>query len=217
VTVIHDEAALASTREQAWLLGAAAESGVRIIEVGDPRQSQAVGAGGLWPAIEIAVGERGGLVELSRIVRAKDAADRRDQARWRAGEHDHDQALAGYAARGRVVVEETQRQAEDRALDAAHADRGEGKTALVVIQTSNEQLDGLNARAQALRAQDGGVSGLRGMRGAPGTGRASTTTSGCWLAVARRAVRPASALTGSLPRPTSSISALIGLRPKRGR
>ena len=92
-------------------------------------------------------------MELSRIVRAKDAGDRRDQARWRAGEHD--QALAGYAARGRVLVENTQQQAEDLALEAAHADRREGKTALVVIQTSNEQLDGLNARAQALRAQDG--------------------------------------------------------------
>ncbi|MEO9118176.1 MAG: MobF family relaxase, partial [Solirubrobacteraceae bacterium] len=46
VTVIHDEAALASTREQAWLLEAVAESGARIIEVGDPRQSGAVGAGG---------------------------------------------------------------------------------------------------------------------------------------------------------------------------
>jgi len=153
VTVIHDEAALASTREQAWLLQAAAGSGARVIEVGDPRQSQAVGAGGLWPAIEAAASNQGGLVELSRIVRAKDAADRRDQAKWRAGEHD--QALQGYAARGRVVIEETQRQAEDQAIDAAHEDRREGKTALVVVQTSNEALDGLNARAQALRAQDG--------------------------------------------------------------
>ncbi len=153
VTVIHDEAALASTREQAWLLGAVVESGARIIEVGDPRQSGAVGAGGLWPEIETAAAERGGLVQLSRIVRAKDAADRRDQARWRAGEHD--QALHGYAARGRVVINETQRQAEDQAIEAAHADRREGRSALVVAQTSNEQLDGLNARAQALRAQDG--------------------------------------------------------------
>jgi len=153
VTVIHDEAALASTREQAWLLETAAVGGARVIEVGDPRQSGAVGAGGLWPAIETAASEHGGLVELSRIVRAKDAADRRDQARWRAG--DHDQALTGYAVRGRVIVESTQRQAEDRALEAAHTDRREGKTALVVVQTSNEQLDGLNARAQALRAQDG--------------------------------------------------------------
>ncbi len=152
VTVIHDEAALASTREQAWLLQAAVASGARVIEVGDPRQSGAVGAGGLWPHIEQAAAERGGLVQLSRIVRAKDAADRRDQVRWRAGEHN--QALAGYAARGRVVVNETQRQAEDQAIEAAHEDRREGHSALVVIQTSNEQLDGLNARAQALRIQD---------------------------------------------------------------
>jgi len=159
VTVVHDEAALASTREQAWLLGATASWGARVIEVGDPRQSQAVGAGGLWPQIEQAASQRGGLVELSRIVRAKDAADRRDQALWRAGEHER--ALAGYAARGRVVVKDTQQQAQDRALEAAHADRREGKSALVLAQTSNEQLDELNARAQALRIQDGDLAGDR--------------------------------------------------------
>ncbi len=153
VTVIHDEAALASTREQAWLLDAVVQGGARLVEVGDPRQSQAVGAGGLWPQIEQAAAQGGGLVELSRIVRARDAADRRDQAKWRAGEHD--QALAGYAARGRVLIEDTQQAAEDRALEAAHTDRQAGKTALVVAQTSNERLDGLNARAQALRLQDG--------------------------------------------------------------
>jgi conjugative relaxase-like TrwC/TraI family protein len=157
VTVIHDEAALASTREQAWLLEAVAETGARLIEVGDPHQSQAVGAGGLWPQIEAAAAEHEGLVELSRIVRAKDAADRRDQARWRAGMHD--QALAGYATRGRIHVAETHRQAEDHALENAHADRNQGKTALVVVQTSNDALDGLNARAQALRIQDGLLTG----------------------------------------------------------
>jgi len=153
VTVVHDEAALASTREQAWLLRAAAGSGARVIEVGDPRQSGAVGAGGLWPQIEHAARQHGGLVELSRIVRAKDAADRRDQALWRAGEHER--ALHGYAARGRVLIEASQRRAQDRALEAAHSDRQAGKRALVVVQTSNEALDELNARAQALRAQDG--------------------------------------------------------------
>jgi conjugative relaxase-like TrwC/TraI family protein len=159
VTVIHDEAALASTREQAWLLEAVAETGARLIEVGDPHQSQAVGAGGLWPQIEAAAAEQGGLVELSRIVRAKDAADRRDQARWRAGMHD--QALDGYATRGRIHVAKTQRQAEDHALESAHADRQAGRTALVVVQTSNDALDGLNARAQAIRIQDGLLTGER--------------------------------------------------------
>jgi len=157
VTVVHDEAALASTREQAWLLETAAGSGARLVEVGDPRQSGAVGAAGLWPQIERAARQRDGLVELSRIVRARDAADRRDQALWRAGEHER--ALGGYAARGRVVIENTQQHAEDRALEAAHIDRREGKTALVVVQSSNEALDELNARAQALRVQDGLLAG----------------------------------------------------------
>ncbi len=157
VTIVHDEAALTSTREQAWLLRAAVGSGARLVEVGDPRQSQAVGAAGLWPQIEQTASHHGGLIELQRIVRAKDATDRRDQALWRAGEHQR--ALAGYAARGRVLIEASQRRAQDRALEAAHADRQAGKTALVVVQTSNEQLDELNARAQALRVQDGQLVG----------------------------------------------------------
>jgi len=53
-----------------------------------------------------------------------------------------------------VLIADTQPHAEDQALEAAHSDRREGKTALVVVQTSNEHLDGLNARAQALRVQD---------------------------------------------------------------
>jgi len=152
-TIIHDEAALASTREQRWLLGAAVDGGARVIAVGDPRQSQAVGAAGLWPAIEQTAREHGAHVELERIVRARDPADRRDQRLWRAGAHER--ALSGYAQRGRVVVEDRQQRAEDRALEAAHADRQAGKASLVVVQTTNDQLDALNARAQALRIQDG--------------------------------------------------------------
>ena len=184
VTIVHDEAALASTREQAWLMQAAAQSGARVIEVGDPRQSGAVGAAGLWPQIEHAAGHRGGLVELARIVRAKDAADRRDQARWRAGEHQ--QALAGYAARGRVIVENTQQRAEDRALEAAHSDRQKGKRALVVVQTSNEALDALNARAQALRVQDGQL----GERGVPLAGRPYGLRAGDELVLRAASVHP---------------------------
>jgi hypothetical protein len=48
-TIIHDEAALASTREQLDLLEAVETSGARLIAVGDPQQNQPVGAG-LGPA-----------------------------------------------------------------------------------------------------------------------------------------------------------------------
>jgi TrwC relaxase/AAA domain len=153
VTVLHDEAALASTREQRWLLGAARDSGARLVEIGDPRQSHAVGAGGLWPRIEAAARDQDAFVELTRIVRARDPADRRDQALFRAG--DHERAIRGYTRRGRVVLEADQRRAEDRALDAAQVDRAHGRSTLVIAETSNERLDSLNARAQAIRTQDG--------------------------------------------------------------
>ncbi|MHB8492831.1 MAG: MobF family relaxase, partial [Solirubrobacteraceae bacterium] len=88
VSILHDEAALASTREQRWLYGAARESGARLVAIGDPRQSQAVGAGGLWGQLEELARDQGAYVELTQIVRARDPADRRDQALFRAGRHE---------------------------------------------------------------------------------------------------------------------------------
>jgi ATP-dependent exoDNAse (exonuclease V) alpha subunit len=152
-TIIHDEAALASTREQKRLLAAVEESGARLIMVGDPRQSHPVGAGGLWPHLERAARHAGGHVELTRNQRARDPADRRDQALFRQGQHEH--AIRGYAARARVQITGEQSHAEDNALDAAHADRTAGKTTIVIAQTSNEHLDELNARAQAIRHEHG--------------------------------------------------------------
>jgi conjugative relaxase-like TrwC/TraI family protein len=150
-TVIHDEAALASTREQHQLLSAVEATGARLIEIGDPQQSQPVGAGGLWERLEHATRTHQAHVELTDNVRARDAADRRDQARFRQGRHQ--QAIEGYAARGRVTIHSQQRQAEDAALDAAHHDHSDGQRTLVIAQTSNEHLDELNARAQAIRRQ----------------------------------------------------------------
>lgn len=152
-TIIHDEAALASTREQQQLLHAAEEHGVRLIEVGDPGQSQPVGAGGLWPRIEQAVEENRSRVQLSRNVRALDPNDRRDQQRFR--DRETEDALRGYQQRHRVWLQSDQRRAEDAALDRAQADRRTGKRTLVISQTTNEHLDQLNARAQAIRHQAG--------------------------------------------------------------
>ena len=149
--MIHDEAALASTREQIRLLRAVEASGGRLIAVGDPRQNQPVGAGGLWTRIEDITRTAAAHVELTHNQRARDPADRRDQARFREGRAEL--AIRGYAARDRVHLHPDQHDAEDQALDAAHADRTSGRTAIVIAQTSNDHLDELNARAQAVRRQ----------------------------------------------------------------
>jgi conjugative relaxase-like TrwC/TraI family protein len=152
-TIIHDEAALASTREQERLLASVEESGARLIEIGDPRQNHPVGAGGLWPHLEQAARHAGAHVELTRNQRARDPADRRDQSLFRDGRYEH--AIRGYAARDRVHITAEQPHAENQALDAAYADHSDRKTTIVIAQTSNEHLDELNARAQAIRHQYG--------------------------------------------------------------
>ena len=65
-TVIHDEAALASTREQQHLLHAIESAGARLITVGDPQQNQPVGAGGLWERIATATRHADAYVQLTR-------------------------------------------------------------------------------------------------------------------------------------------------------
>ena len=153
VTIIHDEAALASTREQHQLLTMIEASGARLIQVGDPQQNQPVGASGLWPHLRTIAHNNSAHVELTRNQRARDPADRRDQAYFRAERHEL--AIRGYAARGRIHITHQPTVAEDAALDAAQADRAAGKRTIVICQTSNDHLDQFNARAQAIRHQHG--------------------------------------------------------------
>jgi ATP-dependent exoDNAse (exonuclease V) alpha subunit len=150
-TIVHDEAALASTREQQQLLAIVKQAGARLIEIGDPKQSQPVGAGGLWTHLEHAARGAGAHAELTRNQRALDPADSRDQGLFRDGEPQ--QAISGYADRDRVHLHINQTRAEDAALDAAQADRDGGRRPVVISQTSNERIDQLNARAQAIRQQ----------------------------------------------------------------
>ncbi len=150
-TIVHDEAALASTREQHALLTAVETSGARLIAVGDPHQNPPVGAGGLWPYLEAATRDEHSQAVLTRNLRAHDAADRRDQARFRDGHHEL--AIRGYAARDRVHVAADLTRAEDAAVDSAHTDTQNGRTTIVLAQTSNDHLDELNARYQAIRRQ----------------------------------------------------------------
>jgi ATP-dependent exoDNAse (exonuclease V) alpha subunit len=144
-TIIHDEAALASTRELEQLLESVESAGARIILVGDPRQSQPVGAGGLWTDIEQTAQAHAAHVQLTHNLRAHDPADIRDQQLFR--DNQPARALDGYSQRDRLHLHCTQRSAEDAALDAAHQDRRAGQQTLVITQTSNDHLDQLNARA----------------------------------------------------------------------
>jgi hypothetical protein len=124
-----------------------------LIAIGDPHQNPPVGAGGLWPHLEAATRDEHSQAVLTRNLRAHDHADRRDQARFRDG--DHELAVRGHAARRRVHIGADLTRAEDAALDAAHSDTQNRRTTVVLAQTSNDHLDELNARYQAIRRQRG--------------------------------------------------------------
>jgi conjugative relaxase-like TrwC/TraI family protein len=183
-TIIHDEAALASTREQQALLAAVESSGARLISVGDPRQNPSVGAGGLWPHLEAATRDEHSQSVLTRNLRARDPADRRDQARFRDGHHEL--AIRGYAARARILTSADLTRAEDAALDAAHTDTRNGRTTIVLAQTSNDHLDELNARYQAIRHQHGEL----GTATIPGPGHPYTLHPGDQVQVRRTINHP---------------------------
>jgi conjugative relaxase-like TrwC/TraI family protein len=153
VTVIHDEAALASTRELHRLLRDVDGSGARLILVGDPRQSHPVGASGMWPTIHAASTDQDAHASLTLNLRARHAEDADAQARFRDG--DHLGALHNYAERNRLHLHRDTQDAEDSALEAAHGDRAAGRQTLIITQTSNDHLDELNARAQAIRREHG--------------------------------------------------------------
>ena len=184
VTVIHDEAALASTHEQHRLFTAVGESGARLIEVGDPRQSQPVGAGGLWSELHQTAQRTHAHQTLTRNVRALDPADRRDQQAFRDGDTLH--ALRGYAARGRVRIDDDIDEVSAQALGAAQEDRRAGRVTLVIAQTSNESLDQLNAQAQSLRHQDGELTGA----GIPMPGRPYELMAGDTVQIRRTVIHP---------------------------
>ena len=183
-TIIHDEAALAGTREQHHLFTAVRDTGARLIEVGDPAQSQPVGAAGLWPDIQTAAQRDRSHQSLTRNLRALDGDDRRDQRRFRDGEHLL--SIQGYHDRGRVHIATETSEAEDHALAAAQTDRRSGRNVLTIAQTSNLHLDELNARAQALRHQDGELTGP----GIPVPGRPYALHAGDEVQVRRTFVAP---------------------------
>jgi ATP-dependent exoDNAse (exonuclease V) alpha subunit len=138
VTVIHDEAALASTHEQLRLLHAVETSGARLVAVGDPQQNQPVGAGGLWDRIETMARQTDALVQLTVNQRSQDPGDRHSQTLFRKGETEL--AIRTYAARGRIHQAEDQRRVEDQALEAAHQDRAAGKRTLAVAHVERRRV-----------------------------------------------------------------------------
>jgi conjugative relaxase-like TrwC/TraI family protein len=149
--IVVDEAAMANTRRLARVVDAASESRAKLLLVGDAAQLSPIGAGGLFGEIA----KRAPTAELTTVHRAREAWERDAWARLRSG--DSDRALAQYAARDRLHVEDTRVEAGERMVDDWARARREEPGARVVMLTdaSNDELDRLNAAAQERRIAAG--------------------------------------------------------------
>jgi conjugative relaxase-like TrwC/TraI family protein len=150
-TIILDEAGMVDHKRLDVLTDVVEASGAKLIAVGDGKQLPSIGPGGMFDRLT----GHAPTVELETIHRTTDP---REQGAWqalRAGEPER--AMAHYQVQGRLHLADTRDQAAENAVQAwAQLTREAGidKVALIA-DSSNKEIDRLNARAQHLRAQRG--------------------------------------------------------------
>lgn len=161
--IVIDEAGMLGTRQFANLLEAVRKGGGIVVSVGDPKQLQAIDAGGPFGALL----KRHPHVELKEITRQKDSRDIEavyDFAHGRASK-----ALKGLAERRLVTVAENRTQAIERLVtDWFERERSRPETSLIFCGTKAEALE-INRRCRAKRLDAGDIDAKKSVRTAEGT------------------------------------------------
>jgi ATP-dependent exoDNAse (exonuclease V) alpha subunit len=150
-TVILDEAGMVDHKRLDALTELVERSGAKLIAVGDGKQLPSIGPGGMFDRLT----GHTPTVELETIHRTTDPQEQRAWQALRTGEPER--AMAHYQAQGRLHLTDTRDQAAESVVQAwAQLTREVGidKVALIA-DSSNREIDRLNARAQHLRVQRG--------------------------------------------------------------
>jgi ATP-dependent exoDNAse (exonuclease V) alpha subunit len=149
--VLMDEAGMADTHRLSRLTELTAERGSKLVLVGDQAQLPAIGAGGMFPAVQKEVPT----AEVTEVRRANHDWEREAWQQVRSGEAER--ALASYQARERLHVSDTREEAAERMVsDWDQARRKHpGERTVMLTDASNVELDRINALAQERRAQAG--------------------------------------------------------------
>ncbi|MGW6570056.1 MobF family relaxase [Streptomyces sp. NPDC054975] len=158
--LVLEEAAMVDDRDVAELLTAAAEYGVKVVQIGDWAQLKAIGVGGGFRrAHEIVDG-----LELSENRRQTDAVERAALEAWLDG--GRRTALSMLAEHGRVHAVRTPDDAYSAMLGAwkdtvarMEGDVHDQIEDLVVLAARNTDVEVLNLGARELRKKDGELAG----------------------------------------------------------
>jgi conjugative relaxase-like TrwC/TraI family protein len=149
--VVMDEAGMADTRRLATLTELTARRESKLVLVGDRAQLPAIGAGGMFAALQ----EKVPTAEVAEVHRATHAWEREAWQQVRVGEAE--QALASYQAHARLHISDTREEAVERMVSDWDRARRENPSErmLMLSDASNVELERINALAQDRRAQAG--------------------------------------------------------------
>jgi DNA primase catalytic core len=155
--LVVDEAAMVDERSMARIVGMAAQSGTKIVGIGDPKQLRAAGVGGSFAHVHRIVDGP----TLTENRRQLDSVDRGCAALVRDGKFAA--ALGGWAQQGSVHVSDTRDEAL-ASLVLAWAERRGGyadpharSREVLMIAYTNVDVDTLNTGARALLRDAGQI------------------------------------------------------------
>jgi len=153
-TVIIDEAGMVDTPTFAALLEQAEQDGARVVLVGDRRQLDPVGAGGMLAEVV----ECCPLAKVAEVHRTQDPAERTAWAELRRGKAR--EALAHYLSRGQLHLADERQHALHAAAHRYHELAQEHGYEQVALMTdgANSEVERMNARVQHLRLQRGEIA-----------------------------------------------------------
>ncbi|WP_234323528.1 MobF family relaxase [Streptomyces sp. NRRL F-2580] len=166
--LVVDEAAMCDDRDIAELLTHAAQTGTKVVGIGDPKQLHSPGIGGSFAAVHHLVG---GLT-LNQNFRQKDMVERRALELWR--DDNRVEALRTFAGTGRVHALADKDATLAAMLTvwadkrAAHTDDHTAVQQLLMLAATNEIVEELNVGARALRKASGDLTGPEHVYALPG-------------------------------------------------
>jgi conjugative relaxase-like TrwC/TraI family protein len=154
-TVFLDEAGMADHRRLDALTRLIEESGAKLVAVGDGKQLPSIGPGGMFDRLTT----HAQTAELADVHRTSDPEERQAWAALRRG--DPEKAMAHYQARGELFFNDTREEAGEAAVQrwAELTKTRDIRSVALIADSSNVEIDRLNARAQQLRIDRGELWG----------------------------------------------------------
>ncbi len=150
-TVYYDEAGMSDTRRLERFTRLIHDRGAKAVSIGDPAQLPSIGAGGMFERL-INIAPTAQLEHIHRTL------DHDEQKAWAALRHgDAEYAMAHYQSRGQLHQRDTREQAAEAAVArwAEHLDSHDPAELVILTDSSDIEVDRLNARAQHHRHQRG--------------------------------------------------------------